>query len=187
MQTIPLHTLETAPEKSKPSLEALVSAFGFIPNLVATMAESPTLTAAFVSIFGTFQGNGSFDDAEKQVLLLTNAVTLRCRWTTAFHATLALKAGVPSEDVALIRAGGLPNDERHAALSALTKVFIERRGFEADTAIARCVSAGYTQSHILDVIAGIGTSTMAATTGNLTDPPIEPMFEASQAARATGN
>lgn len=37
------HSLDTAPEASKPILSAIKSKLGFVPNLMATMAESPVL------------------------------------------------------------------------------------------------------------------------------------------------
>ena len=73
MPTFPIHTIESAPEKSKPMLQGLKNNFGFVPNAAATMAGSPALIGAFVSAFGSFHGS-SFNEAEKQVLLLTNAV-----------------------------------------------------------------------------------------------------------------
>jgi hypothetical protein len=35
----PLHTQDSAPEASKPLLAQVKSAFGFVPNLTATLAE----------------------------------------------------------------------------------------------------------------------------------------------------
>src|SRR5690349_6298467 len=97
-----VHTLESAPEKSRASLEGLKKAFGLVPNLAATMAESPTLINGFVGAFGNAQG-GTLTGAQRQVLLLTNAVTNSCAWAVAFHSTAALKEGVATEDVAAIR------------------------------------------------------------------------------------
>jgi hypothetical protein len=37
----PLHTPDSAPEASKPLLAQVESAFGFVPNLTAMLAESP--------------------------------------------------------------------------------------------------------------------------------------------------
>src|SRR5271154_6434050 len=98
-----LHTIESAPEKSKQALQGLQQKFGVIPNATATMAASPELINGFVGGFLNFHG-GSFNESEKQVLLLTNAVTLKCPWTVAFHSTAALKAGVSeSDDIKAIR------------------------------------------------------------------------------------
>lgn len=176
MQNFPIHTIESAPEKSKPLLQGLKQNFGFIPNAAATMAESPVLIGAFVGTFVGFHG-GSFTEGEKQTLLLTNAVTLRCPWTVAFHSTAALGAGVSQSDVAAIRNGQLPSDATYAALSAVTKALIEKRGNVAEGDIDRFFSAGYSQTQLLEVIAGIAISTMAATTANLADTPVEDRFK----------
>lgn len=177
MQKFTIHTIETAPAASKQTLQGLKQNFGFIPNAAATMAGSPSLINAFVSSFGSFQG-GSLSEHEKNIVLLTNAVTLNCPWTTAFHSTITLKAGVAPDDVAAIRDGNAPTDPKLAALSNLAKALIERKGRAASTEVERFIAAGYTQPQILEVIAGIAVSTMAATTANLADTPVEDLFKA---------
>src|SRR5262249_4113972 len=115
MSSYPVHTLESAPEKSKAALQGLKTNFGIIPNLAATMATSPTLVNGFVAAFGNFHG-GSFTGAEKQVLLLTNAIANRCEWAVAFHSTMALGQGVAPSDVQAIRQGRVPVEKKLAAL-----------------------------------------------------------------------
>src|SRR5438067_11760352 len=137
-----IHTVESAPEKSKTTLRSLEQKFAFLPNVMATMAESPVLLNGFAASFGSFHG-GSFNECEKQVLLLTNAVTFKCPWTVAAHSTLALADGIPEGDVNAIRKGKLPNDSKYSALSGLTKALIEKRGTVNDTDVERFTSAGY--------------------------------------------
>src|SRR5262245_66052568 len=107
----PVHTLTTAPEKSKPALDGLQKTFGLIPNLAATMATSPTLVNGFVGALVNFLG-GTFDGGERQVVLLTNAVVNRCAWAVAFHSAAALKEGVAADDVTAMREGGLHSSSR---------------------------------------------------------------------------
>jgi hypothetical protein len=61
MQSFPVLTIDTAPEKSKPALQALQGAFGMIPNVAGTMATSPVLIDSLVALFGKVHG-GSFAD-----------------------------------------------------------------------------------------------------------------------------
>lgn len=177
MQTFPTHTVESAPEKSKAALEGLQRNFGFVPNTAAIMSESPALIGAFVGAFGHFHGS-TLSGQEKQIVLLTNAVTLKCEWTTAFHSTLALKEAVAATEVNLIRNGKPPQDARFAALSGLAKALIERKGLGVEADIEAFVAAGYAESQALDVVAGIAISTMAGLTANMADPPVEPQFQA---------
>ena len=51
MSTYPVHTLETAPAKSRPALEALKAGLGFIPNVAGIMATSPVLVNSFAAVF----------------------------------------------------------------------------------------------------------------------------------------
>jgi alkylhydroperoxidase family enzyme len=183
MTNFQIHTIETAPEQSKAALQGLQQNFGLIPNVAATMAGSPALINAFIGAFGNFHG-GSFDERQKQVLLLTNAVTLGCHWTVAFHSTIALKTGVAERDVIAIRGGALPADPQLAALSALTRALMETKGRGAADDIERFVAAGYTRSQVLEVIAGIAISTMAGITGSMASTPIEEPFQAQAWAAA---
>lgn len=177
MQKFHVHTVESAPERSKLPLQGLLKKFGFIPSVAGTMAESPVLINAFVGGFVNFHG-GSFTESEKQVLLLTNAVALKCPWTVAFHSTLALEEGVSAGDVEAIRTGKLPSVANFAALSGMAKGLIEKRGNVSEADIERFTAAGYSETQILEVITGIGISTLAATTGNMARTPVEDRFKA---------
>jgi alkylhydroperoxidase family enzyme len=176
MPTFMLHTLQSAPEKSKQTLQLLTEKFGFLPNVMATMAESPVLLNGFAGSFGSFHG-GSLDECEKQTLLLTNAVTLKCPWTIAAHSTFALEDGMSQGDVDAIRSGKLPKDVKYSALSAISKALIEKRGHLTEVDIQAFISAGYSQSQIFEVITSIGISTMAATTTNMANTPVEERFQ----------
>ncbi len=63
-------------------------------------------------------------------------------------------------------------------MSALTRALVETKGRAAADDIERFVAAGYTQSQVFEVIAGIAISTMAAITGSMAGTPIEEPFEA---------
>lgn len=177
MREYKVHTLESAPEKSKPALQGLKQNIGLVPNLAATMAESPTLVNGFVGAFGNFH-SGTFSGAEKQVLLLTNAVTNRCAWAVAFHSTMALKEGVAPTAVQAIREGRLPDDNKLAALASYTKALIEQRGSVSDGELQHFKAAGYTPAQAFEVIAGLAVSTMANYAGNIANPPLEAPFAA---------
>jgi alkylhydroperoxidase family enzyme len=177
MTPYPLHTVDTAPDRAKQSLEGLRQAMGLIPNLAATMANSPPLLNSFVAAFGQFHG-GSFTPGQRQVLLLTNAVTNGSTWAVAFHSTLALNEGVAPDDVAAIRDGAPPADPRLAALSTMTKRLIQTRGHVEAVDVSTFFDAGFGPDDLLEVITGVAISTMANYAGNVANPPVEEPFRA---------
>lgn len=176
MSAFPVHSIESAPEKSRSSLEALQSAFGFIPNIAGAMSTSPVLINSLVGLFGNVHG-GSFSEPQIQTLLLTNAVTNGATWALAFHSFLALKEGIDPADVEAIRNGQPPKDEKHAALSILAKTLIEKRGRLNNQDKESFLAAGFGPDHLLEVVAVVAASTITNYTASITDPPLELTFQ----------
>ncbi|MCC8404857.1 carboxymuconolactone decarboxylase family protein [Paraburkholderia sp. MMS20-SJTN17] len=175
MSSYPVHTIESAPAQSQPVLRKLQQAFGLIPNIAATMADSPVLINGFIGLFERVHAS-SLTEPQIQTLLLTNAVTNASEWAVAFHTALGLQASLRRADVEAIRHGGLPDDARLAALSTLARTLIEKRGRLADEDRQRFVAAGFSAQQLLEVIAVAAASTITNYTGSVTQPPLETQF-----------
>jgi AhpD family alkylhydroperoxidase len=177
MSTFQIHTIESAPEQSRPVLRELQQAFGVIPNIAGAMAGSPALIDGFFRLFQRVHA-GSFTEAQIQTLLLTNAVTNACAWAVAFHTALALKEGLHPADVEAIREGRAPEDRKHAVLSNLTRTLIGKRGHLDDQDVQQSLEAGFCQDQVLEVLAVLAASTITNYAGNITKPPVEAPFQA---------
>jgi alkylhydroperoxidase family enzyme len=169
--------MESAPERSRPALQQLQATFGMIPNIVGAMATSPVLINSLVGLFGNVHG-GSFTEAQVQTVLLTDAVTNASPWAVAFHTALALKQGIDPADVEAIRQGRLPKEGKLAALSALARTMIEKRGRLDDRDVDRFLAAGFGKDHALEVVAIVAASTITNYTGSITRTPLEAPFQA---------
>ena len=148
-----------------------------IPNIAGAMATSPVLINSLVGLFGKVHG-GSFTEAQVQTVLLTDAVTNACTWAVAFHTALALKEGIDPADVQAIREGRLPKDSKLAALSALAKTMIEKRGRLDDEDVDRFLAAGFGKDHLSRSSPAVAASTITNYTGSITKPPLEAPFQA---------
>ena len=177
MNRYPIHTVESAPDGAKEALERLQQVFGRVPNLAATMANSPPLVNTFVAAFGQF-GGARLTAGERQVLLLSNAVANTCSWAVAFHSTMALKEGIAAADVEAIRRRRLPSEPRLAALSTVTRQLIDKRGHLDDNDTKTFIAAGFDEIQLFEVITGVAVSAMANYAGNVAQPPLEQPFRA---------
>ena len=171
----PIHTIVSAPEDSKQSLEKLQEAFGFLPNIGGAIGNSSKLINSLVSVFQQVHSPG-LSEPENQIVLLTDAVTNSCAYAVAFHTTLALQQGIRSEEIAAIRERRLPADKRFAALSRLAKTLIERRGHLSDEELDAFLAAGFSKEQILEVIAIVAASTITNYAGTITNPPLDDRF-----------
>jgi alkylhydroperoxidase family enzyme len=177
MERFPVHTLDSAPEASKPALRDVDTRFGMIPNLAGSMATSPVLIQAFVAIFDKVH-SGSFTEPQIQTVLLTDAVANASGWAVALHSALALKAGLDPADVEAMRAGRSPSDGKLGALSTLARTLIEKRGRLDDRDVEGFLAAGFGRDHLLETITIVAASTITNYTGNVTNPPLETMLQA---------
>jgi alkylhydroperoxidase family enzyme len=176
MSAFPVHSIESAPEQSRPGLQTLRSAFGFIPNIAGAMANSPVLVNSLPGLFQNVHG-GSFSEQQIQTLLLTNAVTNCCTYAVAFHTFLGLKEKLDPAAVQAIRDGRLPQDPKLAALSTLAKTLIEKRGRLDEQDQKKFLAVGFGRDHLLEVITVVAASTITNYAANITTPPLEPQFQ----------
>ena len=177
MPSFTAYTVETAPAQSRPMLQQLQQAFGLIPNIAATMAGSPVLINGFVGLFQRVHAS-SLTEPQIQTVLLTNAVANASEWPVAFHTALALKQGVHRADIDALRHGALPADPALAALSALARTLIEKRGRLISSDQSRFLEAGFSIEQTLEVIAVVAASTITNYTSSVTRPRLEAQFEA---------
>ena len=175
MPSYPIHTITSAPDGSKPALEQLQKVFGVLPNLPAVIANSPKLINSLVGLFGQVHSPG-LSEAENQIVLLTDAVTNSSTYAVAFHTTLALQQEISSEETTAIRERRLPTDKRFAALSALAKALIEKRGHLSEQELNSFTAAGFTREQVLEVIAIVAASTITNYTGTIANPLLEDVF-----------
>ena len=158
-------------------MQTLQAAFGFVPNIAATMSNSHVLINSLVGLFGNVHG-GSFTEQQIQTVLLTNAVTNRSAYPVALHTLLGLNEKLDPADVQAIREGRLPKDTKLAALSGLAKTLIEKRGHLDQQDKQRFLAAGFGEDLLLEVIAIVAASTITNYNANVTLPSLEPQLQA---------
>jgi alkylhydroperoxidase family enzyme len=175
MSSYPVHSIASAPEKSKSALEVLQQAFGVLPNIAAAIANSPKLINSLVGVFQQVHSS-SLTEQEIQIVLLTDAVENSSTYAVAFHTTLALKQGVSSKEIDEIRQRRIPSDKRFAALSNLAKALIDKRGHLSRQELDAFLAAGFTKEQVLEVIAIVAASTITNYAGTIANPPLEDPF-----------
>src|SRR5499433_4504361 len=107
MTRIPSHTIEDAPEVSRPLLENVIqfSPTGRLLNLHAQMAHSPAVLAAYVSLRRATARLGTLDQAVRAALMLASAAIAESEYAVAVLSALALRSGWRQDQVDALRDG----------------------------------------------------------------------------------
>jgi AhpD family alkylhydroperoxidase len=173
MATFTVYDIDTAPEGSRERLAAVKGAWGFIPKLQGTLAESPLALEGYDQLFTLLANKATLSPAEVQVAYMAVNVFHGCEYCTAGHTYLSRQAGVPEQAIQAIRKGGAIEDARLEALRAFTTAVVSSRGHVGDAAVDAFLAAGFTKAQILEVVIVVGTKTISNYTNHITHTPLE--------------
>ncbi|WP_138470244.1 carboxymuconolactone decarboxylase family protein [Poseidonocella sp. HB161398] len=169
------HTLETAPEASKPLVENAIAMFGMLPNLTATMAESPQLLEVYQLAHIRFQET-SFTPAELNTVWLAINVEHACHYCVPAHTGIAHRMGVDPEVIEALRTEAPLPDAKLEALRGFTLAMVRGRGVVSDDEMQAFFAAGYTRKHVLEVILGIAQKVMSNYVNHVAQTPVDAPF-----------
>ncbi|PIR19203.1 MAG: carboxymuconolactone decarboxylase [Elusimicrobia bacterium CG11_big_fil_rev_8_21_14_0_20_64_6] len=169
------YAVEDAPAGSKELLAAAKKNYGFVPNLLGTMAEAPSLLKAYMTLSGIFE-ESSFDAAERQVVLLAVSRENGCEYCVAAHTVIASMQKVPADVAASVRSGGPIGDRKLEALRAFAAAVVESRGRPSEAQAQAFLSAGYEKRQILEVVLGVGLKTLSNYTNHIAATQLDGAF-----------
>lgn len=157
MSRLPLHTLETAPEASRPFIERAIAGNAYLPNLIGVLANAPAALETYLTVAG-INARASLTLAERETVQITAARIHGCDFCVAGHTAVALKkAGLPVADVRALQQGKPvinADNTRLDAIRQFTEAVIATRGKVAQEDYAAFSDAGYTPAQALEVLLG---------------------------------
>lgn len=178
-----VHTLTSAPEASRPLLQAAAARYGFVPNLFRILAESPAALGAYLGIADALNRT-RLTPAEREIVTIAVSVENACTYCVAAHSTVARMVQVPEEAIAAVRAGRAVADPKLEALRQFATAVVTTRGRPGTEELRVFQVAGYDSGHVLDVLAIVAMKTLSNYTNHIADTPLDEAFAAEQWAAA---
>ena len=173
-------TIANAPAASKPVLEGVQKAFGFIPNLMGVFANSPEMLKGYLALEAEWNKT-SFTPQERTFALLAASLENECGYCIAAHSTVAkafLK--VPAETVAAIRAGNPTGDKKTDALVTLVREFVSKRGHATPATIDGFLAAGFTKMQVMELLMAVALKTISNYLDHISPAPLDAAFESEK-------
>jgi uncharacterized peroxidase-related enzyme len=177
-----MHTLDTAPEESRRTLEELKRRNGFIHNLMRVLAESPATLEAYAATAGAL-AHGRLSRAERETVAITASIEGGCDYCVATHSAAALRQKVPAEVVSALRDERPLADARLEALRAFTRVLLRTRGWASDAEQEALFAAGFDRGQLLEIVAWVAHMTLTNYVNHLAHVPLDEMFAAQRWSR----
>jgi alkylhydroperoxidase family enzyme len=177
MKTLTIHTIESAPQASKPLLDSSVKAFGMLPNLHGVLAESPQALEAYQKLHELFL-NTSFNAEELTVVWQTINVEHGCSYCVPAHTGIVHSMNVdPALTEALREQAPMPTAKLQA-LQDMTLQIVRNRGQVSNEELASFYDAGYTQQQILEIVLGVSQKVISNYTNHIAVTPTDAVFKA---------
>ena len=171
-------TIESAPEASRPLLEGAQASFGFIPNLLATFANSPAVLEGYLGVSGAF-GKSSLSATEQEVVTISASIENGCTYCVAGHTTIGQMRKVEAGVLNALRDQATLTDPKLEALRDFTLAVVRDRGWVREESQQAFLDAGYTSAQALEVVLGVTMKTLSNYTNHLAETPLDSAFEAN--------
>lgn len=169
------HTIDSAPDASKPILQAAKAKLGFLPNLMATMAESPVLVESYLTMMSLFDKT-DLSETERQIILMTNNRLNGCTYCMAAHTAVSKMAGVDEGVIEALRGGTAIDDPKLEALRTFSAIIHETRGWASEEQVEAFLAAGYSKQTVLEVIVGTSLKVLSNYTTPIAKPKLDDAF-----------
>ncbi|NBV05899.1 MAG: carboxymuconolactone decarboxylase family protein [Proteobacteria bacterium] len=178
MKRLNPQTIESAPEGSKETLRNIQKAYGFIPNLMATFANSPSVLNGYLAMDNAWE-KSSLSPRERQIILLATSVENHCNYCKAAHSTILKNMmKVDADIVSAVRENRTLSDNKLNVLVKFTKEVVSKRGQVSEETKAEFFKNGFSEVQMMEVIIGVALKTVSNYTDHLNPVEIDAEFKA---------
>lgn len=166
----PLKLSDAAPATAA-TLNAVKAKLGVVPNLLATLANSPVALSAYLQLSEVL-GGGQLGARQREIVALATAQENACGYCLSAHSFLGKASGLSDEDLRLARAGSASNPQ-DAAVAAFAQQLVRTQGRVAPEAVSRARAAGLSDALVIEIIANVALNVLTNYTNHVAGTEID--------------
>ena len=158
MSRLPSHTVEDAPEASRPILQKIAQASptGRPLNLHAQMAHSPAVLAAYTSLRAVTAEHATLDPKVSWALNLATAAAVGNSYMIGIASRFASMNGWTETQIAALRTGATTGDSKIDALTRVVGEATAHSGNVTDATWSAAQQAGWSDAQLAEAFAHLG-------------------------------
>jgi len=158
MSRFPSHTVEGAPEASRPLLQKIAqsSPTGRPLNVHAQMAHAPAVLAGYVSLRAVIAEHGTLHPKVSWALNLATAATVGNGYMIGIASRFARMNGWTETQIASLQTGTTTGDTRIDALSSVVREAAANSGSVTDATWKAAQQGGWTDAELAEAFAYLG-------------------------------
>ena len=166
----PVPTRDTVTPANQQLFDTLQQKIGFVPNLYATIAYSPTALGDYLALQNR---KSSLRARERELINLVVSEVNGCDYCRAAHTAIGRLQGFTDDQILEIRRGGATFDAKLDALAQFVRDVVESRGHPQPATTDALLAAGYTRENIVDIVIVIGDKVIMNFLHGITGIPVD--------------
>jgi uncharacterized peroxidase-related enzyme len=152
-------SIEAAPEKSQPLLEAVQKQLGIVPNMFRAIGNSPAALEGYLGLNAAL-AKGALEAPTRERIALAIAEFNACDYCLSAHTYLGKNRSKLSDtEIAANRDGGSTDTKADAAVRFAVKV-AETRGHPSEADVQAVKQAGYTDAQVMEIVLHVALNTL---------------------------
>jgi uncharacterized peroxidase-related enzyme len=157
--------IAAADADTQTTLAAIKATIGMVPNLYATLAQSPAVLHGFLALSGALE-KGALTARQREIVALATAQVNECHYCLSAHTMLGRGAGLSAEGVRQARKGRA-DDPVDDAIAMLAHRVTVARGQVSDAELSAARIAGLNDAQVIEVIANVALNVFTNFTNNV--------------------
>lgn len=171
MPTIHPLKISDADGQTAATLEAVKAKLGGVPNLLATLANSPAALQGYLQLSETL-GAGQLTAPQREIVALATAQENACGYCLSAHSLIGKATGLSEDDIRLARAG-TASTIRDAAIASFARQLVKERGRLDPRAVSLARADGLSDALILEIIANVALNVLTNYTNHVAGTVID--------------
>ena len=180
-----LHTpdsVDTSPEASRSSLNAVAKSLGSVPNLFRVVGNSPAALKGYLGLSGSF-ATAALDAKTQERIALAVAEANGCDYCLSAHTYLGRNLAKLDDAEITANRSGTSNDPKAAAAVRFATQVVRERGHVSDADVAAVKAAGYDDAQVIEIVLHVALNTLTNYVNEVAKTAIDfPVIAPRQAA-----
>jgi hypothetical protein len=158
MSRFPSHTIEDAPERSRPILQKIAESSPTKRplNVHAQMAHSPAVLAAYTSLRAITAEHGTLDPKVSWALNLVTAATVGNAYMIGIASRFARLSGWTDAEITALRTGTKTGDTKIDAITSVIRDAAAHSGLVTDTVWRAALEHGWSDAQLAEAFVYLG-------------------------------
>ena len=141
MKNISIPKRENVSENNQALFDGLEKAVGFVPNMFASFAHSPTALGDYLTLQNR---KTSLSNKEKEIINLIVSQLNGCNYCKSAHTAVGKMVGFTEDETIQIRKANITFNDKYNMLVQFTKAVVENKGYVSEEIKSEYFNTGYT-------------------------------------------